>query len=415
MNDAQMALRGENVNLIVNNKEVRIIKKDGTQAFVSMNAVPKFEDGVLTGAQVSLRDITTTKKTEIALKESEEKFRSFVENANEIVYSLTPDGIFSYVSPKLTELLGYEISEIIGKSYELLIHPDDYPSNRENFINARITGDKMIGYEYRVKHKDGTWQWHSQRISPICDEKGNIIAIHGISHDITQHRKSEEIIRRANRQLSLLSGITRHDILNKISVILGYLALLEMDLNDPVFSEILQRMKIATNEIKSQIEFTRIYQDLGSHEPQWIYLDDVMPRSSLPDSVNLTVNLQGILIFADLMLEKVFLNLLDNSIRHGQWVTEIRISTHESDDNLMVVWEDNGVGIPLEEKEKIFERGFGKNTGLGMFLVREILSLTGISIIENGIPGKGARFEIILRKGAYRYQPQIDLQNEVIR
>jgi len=102
------------------------------------------------------------------------------------------------------------------------------------------------------------------------------------------------------------------------------------------------------------------------------------------------------------MLEKVFFNLLDNSIRHGQHVTEIRVSTGYSDDGLKIVWEDNGAGIPADEKERIFERGFGKNTGLGLFLVREILSLTEITIKETGEQGKGARFEIIIPKGSWR-------------
>ena len=99
---------------------------------------------------------------------------------------------------------------------------------------------------------------------------------------------------------------------------------------------------------------------------------------------------------------KVFFNLLDNSIRHGGRVTEIRVSSHRTDTELTLVWEDNGVGIPAGKKKKIFERGFGKNTGYGLFLVWEILSLTGITIRETGEPGKGARFEIAVPKGEYR-------------
>ena len=83
-------------------------------------------------------------------------------------------------------------------------------------------------------------------------------------------------------------------------------------------------------------------------------------------------------------------------------LTEIRVSSCLSDDVLTIIWEDNGVGIPAEDKERIFERGFGKNTGLGLFLVREVLSLTGIEITENGEPGKGARFEMAVPKGMWR-------------
>jgi signal transduction histidine kinase len=102
------------------------------------------------------------------------------------------------------------------------------------------------------------------------------------------------------------------------------------------------------------------------------------------------------------MLERVMDNLLDNSLRHGERVTTIRVSTRREEENLIITYEDNGTGIPVQEKEKIFEHGYGKHTGLGLFLVREILSITGITIRETGIPGEGARFEIIVPKGAYR-------------
>src|SRR5271157_5804993 len=97
---------------------------------------------------------------------------------------------------------------------------------------------------------------------------------------------------------------------------------------------------------------------------------------------------------ADPILEKVFFNLLDNSIQHGEHVTKIGVSLSQSDKELTIVWEDNGIEILENEKERIFERDFGKNTGLGMFLVREILFLTDITIKRTGIDGQGARFEI---------------------
>ncbi|MDD1729684.1 MAG: PAS domain S-box protein [Methanospirillum sp.] len=349
------------------------------------------------------RDVTEEIATREALQVSEERFRSFVENANDILFSLTLDGVFVYISPKATELLGYEISEFIGKPAKFFIHPDDFPRNINFYIQARNLRKKMSGNEYRMRHKDGTWQWHSQSISPVYDSKGNIIKIQGISRDITERIKSEEALRKANCQLSLLSDITRHDILNNITAIYGYLEAIEMEYTDPRVSEYLQKLKRITNKIQSQIEFTGIYQNLGTHEPQWVLLDTIMPLPHLPDSITLTTDLQEISIFGDPMLKVVFFNLLDNSIRHGHRVTRIHVSTHMSENDLIVIWEDNGEGIAKEEKEKIFERGYGKNTGLGMFLVQEILSLTGITIIETGVPGTGARFEIIVPKGAYRF------------
>ncbi|MEI7858101.1 MAG: ATP-binding protein, partial [Methanomicrobiales archaeon] len=110
-------------------------------------------------------------------------------------------------------------------------------------------------------------------------------------------------------------------------------------------------------------------------------------------------------ILADSMLERVFFNLFDNSVRHGGRVTGITVRCEREPDEILVIVEDNGTGVPASDKEKIFGRGFGKNTGLGLFLVREILSITGITIKETGVYGKGARFEITVPKGMYRYSP----------
>ena len=103
------------------------------------------------------------------------------------------------------------------------------------------------------------------------------------------------------------------------------------------------------------------------------------------------------------MLGKVFLNLLENSVFHGGKVTTVRMNGMETPEGFLVTWEDNGNGIPYDEKEKIFELEYGRNYGLGLFLVKEILGITSITITENGVPGKGARFEIAVPKESYRF------------
>jgi signal transduction histidine kinase len=98
----------------------------------------------------------------------------------------------------------------------------------------------------------------------------------------------------------------------------------------------------------------------------------------------------------------VFYNLIHNALRHGEHVTRITFSCTRSDDNLIISCEDNGIGIGLQNKEQIFKKDFGKDSGLGLFLIREILSITGITIQETGEPGKGARFEILVPREMYR-------------
>ena len=107
-------------------------------------------------------------------------------------------------------------------------------------------------------------------------------------------------------------------------------------------------------------------------------------------------------VFADPLIVKVFFNLIDNALRYGGKITTIRFSAEESDGDHIVVCEDDGIGISAVEKEKIFDRGFGKNTGLGFSLPVSILDITGITIRETGEEGKGARFEIMVPKGMWR-------------
>ena len=107
-------------------------------------------------------------------------------------------------------------------------------------------------------------------------------------------------------------------------------------------------------------------------------------------------------VYADALIEKVFYNLIENSLRHGGRVTHLSFSFEEEQNGAVITYRDDGEGISLEFKKKLFQRGFGKHTGLGLFLSREILSITGITITENGEPKNGVRFEIRVPKGSYR-------------
>lgn len=232
-------------------------------------------------------------------------------------------------------------------------------------------------------------------------EDGQVVKVIGNIVDITERKRIEDALRQANRQLNLLTAVTRHDIINKTSVIYDSLGIAEIDHTDPSLDQLFRIIKSATDAIKSHIEFTRTYQKLGSHEPQWYLLDDVMP-STVPSTIQFRKETGNYEVFADPMFSQVFTNLLDNSVRHGKHVTEIRVHTVNQKDELVIMWEDNGIGVSFDYKERVFDRGIGDNTGYGLFLVREVLQITGITISECGVEGKGARFEIIVPKWKFR-------------
>lgn len=219
-------------------------------------------------------------------------------------------------------------------------------------------------------------------------------------------KRSYEALAQVNNKLNILSSITRHDILNHVMVITYYSSLVREAVSDADSRNRLEAIEKSGTEIQHLIEFTRNYQDLGVVEPVWQDITLIMQKpviKSLTDPLKLTLPPPGVEIFADQMLEKVLYNLVENSIRHGGEVSEIRIRYEEGDGPLQVIYEDNGEGIPDDEKVKVFKRGYGKNTGLGLFLIREILSITNIQIIENGEAGKGVRFLMTVTPDYYRH------------
>ncbi|MFH0966239.1 MAG: ATP-binding protein, partial [Methanobacteriota archaeon] len=118
----------------------------------------------------------------------------------------------------------------------------------------------------------------------------------------------------------------------------------------------------------------------------------------------ININVQGISILIDPLFEKVCYNLVENAIRHGDHLTRIDITAHETCEGVRISVEDDGFGVPDDLKETIFERGFGKNTGFGLFLARDILSLSDITISERGQYGSSCRFDIDVPKGKFRWE-----------
>ena len=215
----------------------------------------------------------------------------------------------------------------------------------------------------------------------------------------------EESLRQANRKLNLLSSMTRHDIINTLTALMTAVDLAKVKAKNRAFIEHLDRESRLLSQIHSQIEFTRDYETLGTDAPVWHTIRTLVEstaRQILPPTIKAVTSVQDLRILADPLLERVIYNLMDNAVRHGGNITTIRFDSEERENGLVLICEDDGDGISMDEKEKIFDRGFGKNTGLGLFLVREILGITGITITETGTPGKGARFEILIPTGMYR-------------
>ncbi len=223
--------------------------------------------------------------------------------------------------------------------------------------------------------------------------------------EIARRLSAENSAREANKKLNLLNSITRHDILNQLMVLLGYIEMSLEDISDPGQLEILKKEKAAAQTIQRQITFTRDYQDIGVKAPVWVSVGAIISNVREAFSfgqVTLEDDTGDLMVFADPLFEKVIYTLIDNSLRYGKKLTQIRFSCGTSSDGITLVCADDGVGVAADVKQKIFNRGYYQHTGFGLYLSREILAITGFSIEETGEPGTGARFEIHIPKGSYR-------------
>jgi PAS domain S-box-containing protein len=165
-------------------------RHDGT-LFVGELSGSDFRSGVLRGTLVVVRDITERNLAEKALRESEQRFRSYVESANDIVYTLSPNGIFTYVSPNWEPTLGHDARDVIGQSFTRFVHPDDVPACHAYLEQALATGARAGRIEYRVQHKDGAWRWHSSNGSTLVDDTSKLTSYIGVARDITARKQAE--------------------------------------------------------------------------------------------------------------------------------------------------------------------------------------------------------------------------------
>lgn len=375
------------------NYEFKFVDKFGkfTDVFVTIAMIPGTNKSL-----ASLVDLTGRKHTEEALRRNEEMYRAIFETSVAGMLIVEEDTTISLVNSEMARLFGYSMNEIEGKkSWPEFVAEDELEKMLEYHRLRRVDPKAAPrNYEFTLVDRFGNLRNCLLTASIIPRTKKTVVSI----MDITETRIYRDALKQSNKKLNLLSNITRHDILNQIMGLSGYVALLDELLpKDPTMKQCINKIKESTGNLQRQITFTRDYQDFGMNLPLWQHVDTVIGQAAKAislENINFKVTIGPLEVFSDPMLEKVFFNLLDNTVRHGEGMTDIQISFHEQEGIGNIVVEDNGPGIPDEFKERIFEKDFGKNTGYGLFLAKEILSITKMAIRETGKEGVGSRFEI---------------------
>jgi PAS domain S-box-containing protein len=357
-------------------------------------------------ALVTLDHEEERRAAECNLNKSELQYRRLFETAQDAILILDGDtGEVIDANKFILDMLGYPLEYFVGKHLWELGFIKDKSIAQTAFAELKTNG--YIRYEdLPLEAKDGR-SIDVEFVSnayPVGDRR----IIQCNIRNITDRKRAGVALALAIRKLNLLSSITRHDIKNQLQALEGYLDISKDFLDDPAqMSEYIAKEKKIADTIAHQINFTKDYEDLGMKAPFWQNVNTIL-RSSISrlSMRNIRVDWRepNLEIFADPLLEKMFYNLIGNALIHGgEQMTSIQVTTREDNGNLIVAVDDDGTGISAEDKELLFTKGFGKHTGLGLYLSREILSITGITITENGEPGKGARFEITVPKGVYRF------------
>ena len=395
----------------VENFETRMRTKSGDEKIIGWNTQP-LRDASGTPAQFIAigQDNTGRRQAEERINALRQFEESVIKNANIWISVLDGKGTVSVWNRAAEEISGYTAREVIGNNAVWSwMYPDkEYRNTVTATIKEVLGANKYLeNFETRIRTKDGQEQiiwWNTRTLQDVPGLRETFIAI---GKDVTEQKRLSDAVTLANKKLNLLSGITRHDIKNQLMALMAYL-----DLSRDGFgslaqqAEYIKKAQQIAGTIDRQINLTKDYEEIGVKMPSWQNVKAQIQQAitALPvQGVQVAIDCPDIDVFADPLIEKVFYNLLDNALRYGgERMTTVRFSARDADSGLMIQCEDDGEGIKAEDKSRLFIRGFGKHTGLGLFLSREILAITGITITETGIPGKGARFEIVVPKGMWR-------------
>ena len=356
------------------------------------------------------QNVEDLSKSERSLHENKRFLSTMISNLPGFVYRCANDDNWTmeFISDGCLKITGYSPAELIHNqllTYDDLVHPEFRQLLRDT-VQAFLEKKEMFEVEYPIITKTGETCWVWERGRGIFSGDDHLICLEGFITDITGHKQMEAALRQSNQKLRLLTSLTRHDILNHLTVIEGYQSLALETTDSDTLHDCLAHTFQAGKRIEATIGFTREYENFGCESSSWKQIFSIIESAKFEIAIgDITIENQispSLEIYADPVIRKVFSTLLDNSIRHGKTVSLIRFSSSEEEGKLIISCEDNGAGIRAEEKELIFDRGYGKNTGIGLFLAREILFITGFSIRETGVEGKGATFEIIVPKGKFR-------------
>jgi PAS domain S-box-containing protein len=351
------------------------------------------------------RDITESKKSLEKVR-----FQARLLNAvGQAVIATDTKGNITYWNRAAEQLYGWPESEVLGRNIVDITPAEASREQATSIMDRLVAGESWSG-EFTAKRRDGMLFQAIVTDAPIIDEKGECVGIVGVSTDITEQKWMQEVFNEAiakvvelNDKLQVVESLTRHDIRNKLSALNGRIFLLKRRLSgNPEALSHLKEMELNYQQMLRILEFERVYAQVGAEELAYIAVEQSLNEAASLFSdlkgAKLINDCHGLTVLADSLLRQLFYNLIDNSLKYGEKISQIRVYCEESEDCLRLVYEDDGVGVAEEMKGDLFREGFGKGTGYGLYLIKRICEAYGWDIQETGKKGGGVRFVMTIPK-----------------
>ncbi len=380
-------------------QEYRVVTKSGEVRWVSEQTYAvKDPSGKPVQYKTLIIDVTAQRLAQDKLEDTASRVQAITKAFPDLYFVVGLDGTILDYKASHEEDLYVPASRFLGKRMQDVL-PPDVGRQFEEMQTEIVRDGTARPMEYPLDIH-GEVRYYEGRSVRMPNDRILVVV-----RDITSRKKDESELKAVNDKLSLLGHVTRHDTLNQLAVLMGWLDIAREQIGEPTTAEQLSKAKKAALAIQRDLEFTADYQSVGVENPVWVDLDRAC-RQGFSDldakGVAISIKLKGVEVYADPMLAKVFHNLADNSLRHGEKVTKIGVRFEDQTDGLRIIYEDDGVGIEDSDKERIFERGSGRHTGYGLHLIKGILGITNIAVKEIGNVGEGARFELLVKPGNYR-------------
>lgn len=339
-------------------------------------------------------------KLSVSLTEQKDRYRGLFDNAEAGAAVVTVDGndfVIEEANYRLEQTLKAAGGGLEGQRLSLFW---DDAAGRNAFAARVLTDGAGYSHEARWKRTDGAPVDVLVSAGRISAPASVITVI-----DITEKKNAETALKNANAEINVLSRLTRDDLMGRVDAAAGILAKVQQKNVSPHAAPLVTLLEAVIASIRRRLELAASLQDLGSHPPSWqpvqAILDAAIARHAR-GPVSIRVWTERLEIYADGHLPEVFSNLIDNAVRYGKDITEVVVTYHVLPDGLEIIVEDDGCGVMPDAKESIFEYDSMKHSGFGLFVDRQILGVTGISLSETGAYGSGGRFVLHVPQGRYR-------------